>query len=412
MAEFNGLDLYLDTNILMGCKDPDALFKTYENAKSISVTLGTVKELDRLKTVDGRRGYEAREALRIIREFSDRISIVIPENIEFEDTVDGDILKTAKKNTDSVVITNDLSMATVGKGSGLRVEQYSHPDETYRKGYTIYDFTDRMRDLSNVFVHLACISKEEVRVNEYAIIFKDNMHFASFKRLENESFEVLKVLDPKEFRSNQFGSIFPKDPIQLCAMDAMVNNQINIVTGPAGSGKTLLALAKQFQMLEKQEISKIIIFVNPVKAKNSKEVGFYKGDKTDKLLQEGIGGILASKLGEPEKLWELISDGTIEILPISDIRGYEVPENASLYITEAQNLDVELMKLAIQRVGTSKVFIEGDPTTQLDGWMYEGRNNGMRKAIEVFSGHIKFGTVQLEHVYRSEIAAIAENMTK
>ena len=68
------------------------------------------------------------------------------------------------------------------------------------------------------------------------------------------------------------------------------------------------------------------------------------------------------------------------------------------------------MKLALQRAEQCRVFVEGDPSTQLDGWMYEGSNNGMKRAIEVFSGESIFGTVSLETIYRSEIAKIADRM--
>ena len=173
-----------------------------------------------------------------------------------------------------------------------------------------------------------------------------------------------------------------------------------------------MALAAQWHLYEIGEIEGITIFVNPVKTKNSKELGFYKGDQLDKLLQEGIGAILASKLGGGDKEFVrgLVQAGVLNILPVSDIRGYEVTDNRSLFITEAQNLDVELMKLALQRAQSCKVFVEGDPGTQLDGWMYEGSNNGMKRAIEVFSGEDIFGTVALKNIYRSRIAEIAEKM--
>ena len=71
------------------------------------------------------------------------------------------------------------------------------------------------------------------------------------------------------------------------------------------------------------------------------------------------------------------------------------------------------MQLALQRAGEgTKVFIEGDPTTQLDSWAYEGDNNGMLKLIEVFAGTEIFGNIHLSNIYRSRVADLAEQMTK
>lgn len=402
----------LDTNILMGCRDGKALLDEFCDHE-VMVTLGTVRELDRLKGLDGRRGFEARNALRIIRQNSDIINVVLTEKdkeeIKESTTVDSQIINYAKVNN-SKVLTNDLSMATISKSLQVPTDQYEHPADAYRKGHHTVELGAELREGISIFSLLPLL--EDVRANEYIVVEEFGRQSLIYKKLPNNGgYEEIK--NPI-IKTKQFNDVCAKnrDPYQKCAIDALKTNQINIITGPAGSGKTFLALAAQWALVESGEISGITIFVNPIKTKNSKEVGFYKGDKNQKLLQEGIGSILASKLGDGsiETIMDYILDGTILILPVSDIRGYEVNGNRSLFITEAQNLDVELMKLALQRAEESKVFIEGDPSTQLDGWMYEGSNNGMKRAIEVFSGEELFGTVALENIYRSEIAKIADKM--
>ena len=97
---------------------------------------------------------------------------------------------------------------------------------------------------------------------------------------------------------------------------------------------------------------------------------------------------------------------------MSDIRGYDTSGmNAGIYITEAQNLDIELLKLALQRVGEDSVIIlDGDTKSQVDLIDYEGSRNGMRRASEVFRGTNIYGEIELKNIHRSRIAEIANLM--
>ena len=108
----------------------------------------------------------------------------------------------------------------------------------------------------------------------------------------------------------------------------------------------------------------------------------------------------------------MINEEKILLLPMSDIRGYDTSGmNAGIYISEAQNLDVPLLKLALQRAGDDAIFIlDGDTKSQVDMVDYEGANNGMRRASKVFRGHDIYGEVELKQIHRSQIAQIAENM--
>lgn len=84
---------------------------------------------------------------------------------------------------------------------------------------------------------------------------------------------------------------------------------------------------------------------------------------------------------------------------------------AGIYITEAQNLDIELLKLALQRVGDdSIVILDGDVESQVDLIDYEGINNGLRRASQVFRGANFYGEVELQQVHRSKIAELANQM--
>ena len=99
-------------------------------------------------------------------------------------------------------------------------------------------------------------------------------------------------------------------------------------------------------------------------------------------------------------------------MPVADARGYDTTSmNAGVYIQEAQNLDRELMKLLLQRLGEDTIcLIDGDDTAQVDLDAYAGMNNGIKRAVEVFKGQDFFGTVQLQKVRRSRIAEVADGL--
>ena len=78
---------------------------------------------------------------------------------------------------------------------------------------------------------------------------------------------------------------------------------------------------------------------------------------------------------------------------------------AGIYISEAQNLDTTLMKLALQRIGDDSIcIIDGDCLTQVDDISFAGVNNGMRRTSKVFRGHDIYGEIELKQIHRSKIA--------
>lgn len=216
------------------------------------------------------------------------------------------------------------------------------------------------------------------------------------------------------FRSKYFGEVKPvKDDVyQAFAADSLIKNTITMLKGPAGSGKSYLALGYLMSQLEHGKIDKIIIFANPVATKGSARLGFYPGTKDEKLLDSQIGNFLTSKIGGRIEVERLLQEEKIVLLPFSDIRGYDTTGmRAGIYITEAQNLDTNLMKLALQRIGEDSIcIIDGDNKTQVDLAEYSGLNNGMKRVSKVFRGQDIYGEVELKIIHRSRIAEIAEQI--
>ena len=109
---------------------------------------------------------------------------------------------------------------------------------------------------------------------------------------------------------------------------------------------------------------------------------------------------------------KLIEENKIVLVPMSDIRGYDTSGmKAGIYITEAQNMSIDLMKLALQRIGNDcYCILDGDPKTQVDDASFSGLNNGLLRVSEVFRNHSEYGEITLQNIYRSKIAEIANNM--
>lgn len=108
----------------------------------------------------------------------------------------------------------------------------------------------------------------------------------------------------------------------------------------------------------------------------------------------------------------MIQEEKLILLPLSDCRGYDTSGmRAGIYISEAQNMDVDLMKLTLQRIGEDSIcIIDGDCKTQVDDPHFSGASNGMKRASEVFRGEDIYGEVTLQRIHRSRIARIAENL--
>ena len=216
------------------------------------------------------------------------------------------------------------------------------------------------------------------------------------------------------FASKWFGDVKPMkgDLYQSLVADSFSNNKITLVKGPAGSGKTYLSLGFLMHKLERNKIDKIIVFCNTVATKNSAKLGFYPGTRDEKLLDSQIGNLLISKFGGRVAVEQMILEEKLVLLPLSDIRGYDTSGmKAGIYISEAQNMDVELMKLTLQRIGEDSIcIIDGDCKTQVDDIHFAGSNNGMRRASQVYRGEDVYGEVTLRNIHRSRVAMIAEKM--
>ena len=308
-----------------------------------------------------------------------------------------------------IFVTEDLNCKLLAKSLGLKVEYIKDSTDNDYTGYrTIKCNSDEelAQFYNNIYI------KENLwdfNINEYLVLQDKEGNNIDKYKYTKEGFEKIPFIC---FESKAFGKIKPKDDYQLLAMNSFKTNQITMIRGAAGTGKSYLALGYLFSRLDRGEIDKIIVFCNTVATAGSAKLGYYPGDKITKLLDSQIGNFLASKLGSRIEIERLIENNQLDLLPMSDIRGYDTTGmRAGIYITEAQNLDIELMKLALQRISEDAICIlDGDTNAQVDLNIYAGNNNGMRRVSEIFRGDPIYGEVTLKNIYRSRIAQLAESL--
>jgi phosphate starvation-inducible PhoH-like protein len=201
----------------------------------------------------------------------------------------------------------------------------------------------------------------------------------------------------------------PKNPIhfqitlneeQKTAKSKILDSTITVLTGGAGSGKTLLACQIALDLLFNKEIEKIVI-ARPV-ITSGEELGFLPGDIKEKMdpfmapIYENM-----HRLYSKEKIEKYVSDGLIEIIPFAFMRGRNI-SNALVIIDEAQNVTDKQMELVITRLCTgSKMIIVGD-VQQTD--LKERKMSGLYFLNKAVAGHVP-GTVavHLKTNHRHEI---------
>jgi predicted ribonuclease YlaK len=407
---------FYDTSSLL--LKADTLFEDNEYFAISSITL---EELEHIKTSankDADVKYSARKLINSLDNHMGEYDVVFFNEDMAKPIVkagiflnnDAKILSCAlsyNKKHEVEFITNDICLKHLAK---LFLDEVESVDEN-RDDYTGFKDVVMNENEMTAFYSNPNANFYDLLVNEYLIVRNDKREIVDRLCWTGEGY---RHLDYANFSSKWFGDIKPikGDVYQAFVADSFTNNKITLVKGPAGSGKTFLSLAFLIHKLEKNKIDKIIIFCNTVATKDSAKLGYYPGTRDEKLLDSQIGNLLISKFGGRVEVERMIQEEKLILLPMSDIRGYDTSGmRAGVYISEAQNMSVNLMKLALQRIGEDSIcIIDGDCKTQVDDVQFAGSNNGMRRASKVFRGEDVYGEVTLQNIHRSKIGRIAERM--
>lgn len=202
-----------------------------------------------------------------------------------------------------------------------------------------------------------------------AIVLKSNLSLSDLKSAinmikEDINSEVSEVLTDIIKVSGRVKNVVPKTPRQKAYVQYMKENDIVFGIGPAGTGKTYLAVAMAVNMFLNKKVNRIILTRPAVEA--GEKLGFLPGDIADKInpylrpLYDALYNMM-----DFEKVSHLIEKGVIELAPLAFMRGRTL-NDAFIILDEAQNTTVEQMKMFLTRLGfNSKAVITGD-ITQVD----------------------------------------------
>ncbi len=209
--------------------------------------------------------------------------------------------------------------------------------------------------------------------------------------LAGKSVNIAKLFE-MPIIANHFGKhIFPKTNNQKTLLEAMTNNDIVFAIGPAGTGKTFLAVAYAIACLKRNSVSKIILTRPAVEA--GENLGFLPGDlkeKVDPYLQPLYDAII--NIVGKEKAEKYLTSGIIEVIPLAFMRGRTL-ENAFIILDEAQNTTKTQMKMFLTRLGfNSKMVINGD-ITQID--LPKNIKSGLIDSVDVIK---KINEIKIVHL--------------
>lgn len=201
--------------------------------------------------------------------------------------------------------------------------------------------------------------------------------------------------------SSRGKTIRPKTLNQKNYVDAIDANTVIFGIGPAGTGKTFLAMAKAVQALQQKEVTRIILTRPAVEA--GERLGFLPGTLSDKIdpylrpLYDALHDMM-----DPESIPRLMAAGTIEVAPLAYMRGRTL-NDAFIILDEAQNTTPEQMKMFLTRLGFgSKMVVTGD-VTQVD--LPFGTRSGLRIVEEILQGieDVNFTVLDASDVVRHRL---------
>lgn len=446
MADKKNTKLFiLDTNVILHDSTCIHQFKEHD----IAIPITVIEEIDQFKRGSQVINLNAREFTRTLDMLTGsalfdggislgkgkgRVSIAICRGLNEEikeifrdDTPDHRILSTAidirKKYKDKrqiVLVTKDVNLRMKAKAIGIPAEDYStdrisNIEELYSGKEVIDGFDDTI--ISRLYeppfeipVKTAFRKiKTELIPNKYYIIRNANHSVLARYEKENESLA-------KTDKEVIYG-IKPRNAEQTFAVDSLINNKIPLVTltGKAGTGKTLLALASALHV---RKSYRQIYIARPVVPLSNKDIGYLPGDVESKLapymqpLWDNLK-VIQDQYNETDKQYQLITqmlkDEKLVIEPLSYIRGRSL-QRIFFIVDEAQNLTPHEIKTIITRVGEgAKIVLTGD-IYQIDHPYLDSQSNGLSYLIDHFKGQGLYSHINLEKGERSVLSQLASDL--
>ncbi len=230
-------------------------------------------------------------------------------------------------------------------------------------------------------------------VNEAKIVDVDAIEYLIYLVNEEKDADVKSIKDKKVVVTFSGNIIKPKTKTQLNYVENIDKNTLNFGIGPAGTGKTFLAVAMAVKYYKEKKIKKIILTRPAIEA--GENLGFLPGDLQDKVdpylrpLYDALGYILGTENYQKMKEKEII-----EVAPLAYMRGRTL-DDAFIILDEAQNTSKDQMKMFLTRFGkNSKVVVNGD-ITQID--LHRGKQSGLSHATAILKNINDISITKFSH---------------
>jgi len=432
----------LDTNVIL--HDSSCIYQFEENDIVIPVTV--LEELDQFKKGKEVLNYHAREFTRALDLLSGdtlftagvqigaglgRISVKLEREFHADlklnfsrEKPDHHILNIAyqvfkeQKSKQVILVSKDVNLRMKAKSVGLLAQDYlSDQVKDVTSLYSGHEVLENISsDLLDRFHH------PPFEIDAYALeddtLLTPNAYFI----LRNRQQSVLAVYNAAKKKLQRVDKttaygITPRNAEQIFALHALLNNDVQLVSisGKAGTGKTLLALAAA---LERRKAFRQIFVARPVVPLSNKDIGFLPGDIQSKLnpymqpLFDNLGVIqhqYAEVDAKASTVSKFIEEEKLVVEPLTYIRGRSLVK-VFFIVDEAQNLTPHEVKTIITRAGEgTKVVFTGD-IFQIDHPYLDSSSNGMSYLIEKMKGQPLYAHITLEKGERSKLAELASNL--
>jgi PhoH-like ATPase len=431
--------------------DPLALYKFGDN--DIYIPLAVIDDMDDIKTRKENVGWSARQVFRNLEHYSlqDLLKGVKINELGgrlFVYNTESPLQKNERPNivkvhSDNAIIECCLALksanprkkvAIITKDTGLRIRAitWGCAAENYRadqlsdeiftgiRKFELNNEADWALLWSDYEIEAKKLSEETINKlgdiwpNEFILFtYGDKICPTIYRR------GILKVLKEKSNakEAKGYSGVQGKNLEQKCALDILADLTIPLVTlsGPAGTGKSFLALASSLQMINEGLFDKIVV-MKPLIPVGGKDIGALPGDKFDKIsawlgpIKDNIDQILGSKsLSANNMFEEMVRDGIIEVEAMAFIQGRSIPRSI-IILDEAENISPREARMVVERCGKdSKVILLGD-LSQVENPYLDAKSNGLSHAISGGKKSDLVASVTLSKVERSELAAVASEI--
>ena len=436
----------LDTNVLL--HDYDCLSKFQENDVYLPIT--TLVELDKFKKGSEQINYNAREFVRVLdtltsndfclkgaslgegrgmlyiitgSELHSIVEASFPERIP-DHRVLSCAMIVSEKHPDmkTILISKDINMRMKGRSLGIQVEDYYNDKvknvNIFEESQAVYTGIDSAL-IDQIYARPAGLPADDFRKANPAIRITANDCFV----LESERNSVPVRYNPLneaicriEKGTSNYG-IQARNLEQKFAFDVLNDPDIKLVgiTGKAGTGKTLLALASA---LKQSKQYKQILLARPIVALANKDIGFLPGTEKDKVKPymqplfdnlNVIKGQFPTNSMEARNIDEMQKNNQLIIEALAFIRGRSLTETFFI-VDEAQNLTPHEIKTIITRSGEgTKIVFTGD-IQQIDSPYLDMHSNGLAYMVDKMRGQNLFAHVNLVKGERSALAELAADL--